>query len=360
MNEEENYQLVSIEEMRELTKCKAYYLPEEELKFEEWSGNLRCNVHINWWKPNLLRDHLLLEECMSRDDIDWRFTTHAYDFRMIAYLRYLWYNPLVWVPISDDFKKKHIIDGRIAEERYVKRDYFAEPGTPIAYDFSDEMLDWFVRKMPKPDGSEWTDILEANYVIPDICLWHYLTTDDNALRISITQGGAFDLSLLKLFSTYVFVANMKRIAEFYGGTKAAEILQLFRKDWQRIITLKLFNINKLTPEQIEEFRACLFEGMDYYLEQWEKEAEEEKKDEKAKKDLPKIKTPEELKNVLRIPHEKKYGEVWEYVELRAKYDREFKTFATTHSLRELAYYLSDEFGWDVKENSLSRNKNRNL
>ena len=269
---ENEYQLVSIDEMREMAKSENYSLNEDELKFEEWSGNdLKCAIHIEWWKPNLLRDHLLLEECMSRDDIDWKFTTHTYDFRMIAYLRYLWYNPLVWVPIPDDFKNKRIIAGRVAEERYVRRDDYLEYGTPISQNFGLEMLNWFVHKMPKFDGSELTDVFEANYVIPDMCLWHYLTTDDSRLRISIMQGGAFNLSLLQLFSPHIFVHNMKQIAECYGGEKAAEILQLFRKDWQRLFTLKLFNLNKLTPDQIEDFRACLFEGMDYYLEQWETE-----------------------------------------------------------------------------------------
>lgn len=57
---EEKYQLVSIEEMRELAKSKNYALDEQDLKFEEWSGtNLKCAPHIKWWEPNLLRDHLL-------------------------------------------------------------------------------------------------------------------------------------------------------------------------------------------------------------------------------------------------------------------------------------------------------------
>lgn len=212
---------------------------------------------------------------MSRDDIDWRHTTHAYDFRMIAYMRYLWYNPLVWVPIPDEFTNTKIIAGRVAEERYVNRDDDLERWTPIAYNFSDEMLRWFVEKMPKWDGSEWMDVLEANYVIPDICLWYYLTTDDSSLRISIMRGDAFDISLLQLFAPHAFLYNMRQIAESYGGGKAAEIVRLFRKDWKRIVALKLFDINKLTPEQVEKFRACLFEGMDYYLEQWESERPED-------------------------------------------------------------------------------------
>lgn len=303
MNDTREYQLVSIEEMRELAKSKAYYLPEEELKFEDWSDNdLKCTVQIKWWKPNLLRDHLLFEECMSGNNIDWRFTTHAYDFRMIAYMRYLWYNPLVWVPVPDELKNKRIIVGRVAEERYVRRDGLEKYGTPIAFDFGNEMLDWFVRKMPKFDGSEWTDIFEANYVTPDICLWYYLTMDDTELRLSIEQGGAFDLSLIKQFSPHVFVYNIKQIAEWFGGAKAIEILLQFRKDWQRIVALKLFGLNRLTAEQIEEFRACLFEGMDYYLEQWESEqAEKEEK-------------PQETASILFTKKAKKEGKEAEIIE----------------------------------------------
>lgn len=286
MEDENKYQLVTLEEMRELAKSENYSLDDAELKFEKWGcSNLKNNIHIKWWKPNLLRDHLLLEECMSRDDIDWGTTTHSYDFRMIAYMRYLWYNPLVWVPIPEEEKNERIIDGRVAEERFVNRDE-PESWTPVSYNFCDEMLDWFARNMPKFDGQEVIDVFEGDFVTHDICLWNYLTTDDTALRLSIMHGGDFNLSLLQIFSPQIFVQNMMNIAVFCGGAKAADIIQLFRKDWTRIVTLKLFDIGKLSKEEIEDFRTCLFEGMDYYLERWNEEASACKEPEKITQKTP--------------------------------------------------------------------------
>ena len=64
-------------------------------------------------------------------------------------------------------------------------------------------------------------------------------------------------------------------------------MRLFRKQWNGLVALKLFNIDTLTREQIEGFRACLFEGMEYYLEQWEAEKPKLNKPKKEKQTSPK-------------------------------------------------------------------------
>jgi hypothetical protein len=63
--------------------------------------------------------------------------------------------------------------------------------------------------------------------------------------------------------------------------------------------------------------------------------------------------------VLPTPQEGKYTEVRKYIEERKRFDEEFKTFCTNHSLRDLCSRLTRDFGWFVDENSLQRNINRN-
>ncbi|MBR6017352.1 MAG: hypothetical protein IK073_01870 [Paludibacteraceae bacterium] len=84
---------------------------------------------------------------------------------------------------------------------------------------------------------------------------------------------------MQLFSPSIFLENMKTIAERHSEARAAEIVRLFRKDWKRVVSMKFFDIDKLSKEQVEDFRACLFEGMDYYLEQWEAESAPEQETE---------------------------------------------------------------------------------
>ena len=272
-NEQTQYQLVTIEEMRELAKTEPYKVPESELEFDGGeSPEGEFNWYIRWDHPNLLRDHLLVEECLNRFWINWRYTTKVYDPRTIAYMMYLWSHPLVWVPIPEELSKGRIITGKVAEERFVKRDSELIECTPLQWGTNFEMLDWFAEKLPIVDGTE-PILIDYKFSTLDIIQWYYITRNDIEM-MSATWGenGKFDPSLLIPFDQRIFLSNLQTIAERHGGQKAAEIVRLLRKDWKRITTMKFFDIGKLTPEQVEEFRAGLFEGMDYYLEQWDAEA----------------------------------------------------------------------------------------
>ena len=276
-NEQTQYQLVTIEEMRELAKSEEYKIPEEELEFHGGdSPEGEYNWYVKWYKPNLLKDHLIVEECVEKSWINWKFTTNVFDPRTIAYMKYLWYHPLVWVPISDELTKGRIIAGRVAEERFVQRDSDLVDGTPIGLANGFEMLDWFAEKLPIADGSEPLAAFDYKFSTLDIIQWYYLTRNANEMY-SATWGedGRFDPSLLIPFDQRNFLFNLEIIANRHGGARAAEIVRLLRKDWNRITAMKFFDIGKSTPEQIEEFRAGLFEGMDYYLEQWDAETPHE-------------------------------------------------------------------------------------
>ena len=70
-------------------------------------------------------------------------------------------------------------------------------------------------------------------------------------------------------------------------------------------------------------------------------------------------TQERTQDVLPTPQEGKYTEVRKYIEKRKRFDEEFKTFCSNHSLRDLCSRLTHDFGWFVDENSLQKNINRN-
>ncbi len=277
-SEQEQYQLLTIEEMRELAKTEEYKIPEEELQMRRNDekdvdfpgGEYTVNINVN--NPSLLRDHLLLEECLTELwKLDWKLITHVYNYRAIAYMHYLWYHPLVWVPISDELKKSRIIIGKVAEERYVKRPEEFVLLTPLDWHFNELILIWFADKLPKLEDTLFDRQMWLTSIF-DIVLWPYIINDPYpCYRRASEEDGVYDPSLIKRFDLKTFYYNIQHIAELFDGKKAAEIVRLLRSDWKRIVSLKLFEIDKITPEQIEEFRAGLFEGMDYYLERWETE-----------------------------------------------------------------------------------------
>lgn len=65
------------------------------------------------------------------------------------------------------------------------------------------------------------------------------------------------------------------------------------------------------------------------------------------------------KDILPIPPEGKYSDVRKYIEQRARFDEEFRTFVANKSRVALCKRLSDEFGWTVDHYALGRNINRN-
>lgn len=282
--EEKKYQIVTIEEMRTLAQCDAYKGEFEELmqlmsvdSIEEISP-----FQINWRRPSVLFDHLIFEQSMASYGGNWRFYTHVYDVRAIAYLKYLWYHPLVWLDPKEELSKNRIVEGRVAAEHYVPHRESIRYKYDLLY-FDEAMLDWFADRLPIADGTE-PIIIDYKFATLDIILWHYITENPEKMYdLVYAENGRFDPSLVVPFDQRRFLFNVTRIAETHGGKRAAEIVRLLRKDWKRITTMKLFDIEKMKAEQVEEFRVALFEGMDYYLAEWEKDKVEEKEKPNAEK-----------------------------------------------------------------------------
>ena len=283
--EDYNVPYVTIEEMKEL-------LPNTKLEVDESTGLLYTDRFKNG-TPTLLCAHYLIELLMDEPDkVDWARVTHGYEKYKIEYLEHVYKNPLVWVDkIPDELQKKIVIIGKIAQE---KSSYERDCCMPYDNFFSNMFYDrvlWFADNMPT--GQDYGDFDKYH---GDFILWNYLTEERDLFGLHEDEGPI-------VFNVDVFLRSINYIAEHRGGAKAAELVRKFREDWPAIVAQKLFLTTYMSEQQIEDFRQCLFEGMDRNLRKWE--AENDKPQEpcnlftkKAKKEGKEEKIKEALKTTM--------------------------------------------------------------
>ncbi|MBO4690580.1 MAG: hypothetical protein J5621_06860 [Paludibacteraceae bacterium] len=338
---------VTIEELQELLKEKTYQTGFDDyilgLKSEERDVEDITPDEFTLF-PYWIASHLLVQTCMQDiEAYDWAKITDMYNIYRIAEIAYIACNPYVWQPIENRAPDT-IIQGRIATLQY------HAAGVTMAWlnKMVNEPVLFLADK--RPEATVDTQVKGVGKVLKGMMLWNLLVNDGrNFIKQFLVEHvpeGA-DVSI-KYFATDSFRENIQYIAEQRGPQVAAELIRALRKDWPGIVAWKCFCIDTLTPEQVEKFRACLFEGMDYYLEQWDVEQASNAR----RKTLP-------ADTVLPIPQEGKYTEVRKYIEERKRYDQTFKEYCLNHTLRDLCNELSRAFGWLVDENSLGRNINRN-
>ena len=270
---------VTIEELQELLKDKAYQTGFDEyilgLKSEE-RNPLDITPKEFRLSPYWIASHLLVQTCMKDiNAYDWAKITDVYNILRIAEIAFIACRPFVWQSLEER-SPNTIIQGRMATMQ------FHSGGVSLTW--LDKMVNERVLLLAdkQPGAAVDTEIKGEGKVLKGMLLWNLLVTDGrNFIKQSLVEKvpeGA-DTSI-KYFSPESFRENIQYIAEERGPQVAAELLRALRKDWSGIVAWKCFCIDKLTPEQVEKFRTCLFEGMDYYLEQWdaEKAAEQETND----------------------------------------------------------------------------------
>lgn len=249
---------VTIEEMQEILKDKmGPKYAASALKKDEESG-LYYTTFIGHQTTDIVLEHLLVEQMMEmRDQVDWAKVTHGYDTDTVRHLEEIYQHPLVWMDEKTfELDKKYVVLGRVA------RPLSSEERTECSPDdmFFIHMLGsvrvlWFADNMPV--GDEYGEL-------EDMIRWSMIMED--TIRYSFYENEA-----PRFFNTREFRNNIEYIARERGGAKAAEIVRLLRQDWPDIVAMKLFEIDKLTPEQREDFRLALFEGMDRNMRKWEAE-----------------------------------------------------------------------------------------
>ena len=269
---------VTVEELQELLKDKAYQTGIDDyilgLKSEERDiCDVTPDVFVLF--PYWIASHLLVQTCMQeKNECDWAKVTDMYNTIRIAEITYIACRPYVWQSIENR-DPDTIIQGRIATMQF--------DSSGVSIDWLNKMVNERILFLAdqRPSAIKDTQLNGEGKVLKGMLLWNLIVTDGrNFIKQSLVDEvpkGA-DTSI-RYFSTDYFRESIQYIAEERGAHVAAELLRALRKDWPGIVAWKCFCIDTLTPKQVEKFRACLFEGMDYYLEQWEAESAPEQETE---------------------------------------------------------------------------------
>lgn len=280
---------VTIEELQELLKEKAYQTSWDDyilgLKGEDY--DVRTSTPKEFWLyPMWVSSHLLVQTCMQDPDAyDWSKITELYNISRIAEILYIWVHPYVWKPQTERPIYDSIILGKVATMQFDA----GNAGFP-AHQWLTKMLHQRVLFFAdhQPSAINDMELKSEGNVLKGMLLWNMMVTDARQyLSTYLEENTNGNHEQIEYFKPETFRENLQYIAEERSPLIAAEILRNLRKDWSSIVAWKCFGIDTLTPEQIEAFRACLFEGMDYYLKQWEAEQPKQPRPKKEPRPTPK-------------------------------------------------------------------------
>lgn len=287
--EDYNTPYVSIEEMKELFQDRKWSNSlSVELQLDDKSGLYYTDCFVIE-ENDMLYEHLMAEQCLEHlDELDWQRITNGYDFDIVRRIRHLVENPLVWVKeIPNELAQQYVVTGRVAVEKSSEERNTCTPYCDLHILFYNERLEWFASKLPtcKDVDSEY-----RYYGVPkDMILWDLILTDEfDKYSSELHARRKVDPYTGREYWPYCnpdeFRKNIERIYNKFGAQKVAQIVRLLRDDWKDIKALKLFGIDQLSAEQIEEFRECLFEGMDRSLRIWDAETPDTVEEEQHSQD----------------------------------------------------------------------------
>ncbi len=277
----------------------------------------------------LLYRHIVAEQLLQGDyhKIDWDI---VYDrCRFFAMLE-LWFRPLEWVDAND--YPDIVTEGRIAREKY-------DPERPreinelLNYIGECTLLDFADNIYTYKEDSYDTGHMKGMHE------WGRLTTDDSEIFDKIINGKHAtyeEIVSCKYYDVGSTRAGLKAIAEKRGGKRAAELLHMLQDEWPKIKIWKT-KFDTMTPEDIEQFEDGLFHGFDDLLEEWEG------------------KSPYDPK---KLPPKGKYKELALWLEEEKKEGRDHYLDANNNRT-QMCKNISEIVGWDVKENSLQKQQNKN-
>ena len=281
--EDYNTPYVSIEEMKEVFQDRNRNKSRSaELEKDEKSGLYYTDCFVIEGK-DMLYEHLMAEQCLEHlDKLDWERITNGYDFDVVRRIQHLVENPLVWLKeIPNELAQQYVVTGRVAVEKSSEERSTCSPYNDLYILLCNERVEWFASKLPTCKDIHYD---YRYYAVPkDMILWDVILTNELEKYISELHSGKIDPYTGREYWAYCdpneFRRNIERIYNKFGAQRAAQIVRLLLDDWKDIKAMKLFGIDQLSAKQIEEFRECIFEGMDRSLRTWEAEmpdtAEEE-------------------------------------------------------------------------------------
>ena len=285
---DDNFSFVTIEELQELLRkqqTKEQEAGEDTIDCELSRVNedeLYDSSYFLSYDFEMLPTHLIAEQCMKHfDEVNWESLTNGYDEPIIRIIHYAIVNPLYWASVRPD-SGECLIDGRIAMERSDVNRMTSKPYASFLKKMHEKRLVWFADNLPTRN----------NIILPDdtinlpekMPLWYLITTDYSEetysplvpswVKNNVNEQTDEQETIQKntLFSPKALRQNFELIAKKCGGARAAYLVDKLREDWKKIKFLQLFDVNKLTKEEKDNFDECLNDGMNYLIQQWEKES----------------------------------------------------------------------------------------
>lgn len=279
--EDELPKVLTIDELKDFAKKKIYQPASAkvlEFQTNKENGLLYTHYICTPWANDLI-SHLLMEICIQDlDKYDWPLMTDYYDYERIADYVLLWITPYTWLEEDDSDIYGYLIEGRVASPQYNK---FRKADV---YKWAIKMIE--ERELLLADHilfREEDAEFDEGKTLKGMNIWSLITTNPRKYIQYVFENGRYPVEeeavgKITYFDPNYFLANLQNIAEKKGKDKAAKVVTKLRKDWRHIVFFKLFNIDKISDQQVEDFRKFLFEGMDYYLEQWEAETPQNSQD----------------------------------------------------------------------------------
>ena len=268
-NEKTQYQLVTIEEMRELAKNEPYKVPEDEpFPIEPYPLELLKDKNTNLYytdyfaqrMSDFIINHIMAEECIEhKDELDWSRVTNGYDGAILARIIGLYENPLVWSETPNNY----ILSGKYAKEECVERPEHKDLIDLLLNEGREKRAVWFAEHLPKKKMAKW-DILMSNYHRADLLLY---TCDSDYYADACYNSPVIGLPYLK--------ENLEYIKEYCGVAKVEEVIARLREVWTHITKLKLCRFDELSEEEIQNLHEYVFDEVNYQIDVWKMEEDEE-------------------------------------------------------------------------------------
>lgn len=264
-------------------------------------------------RTHLILGHLLAVECMECENLDWERVTGGYSPYVIARFQNMFFEMLQWqddklVEVWADVHDPDAFDFDFQEDRAV---WFADnfPRTPYLPNEFDPLFTQKLREAGYVINGRngW---IETRYIQWDILTTDYLNLECEELD---EQDPYHTKYQLYPWSIRICLKNIETILEKRGVDVVRKLVKRFQYDWRRIASLNALGLDKVTREQKEDFQYFLFEGMEYYLDEWTRpiKKEEPKKEEKRKI------TPEEIFS-MRFQRSEEYDKFLQFLDTERK------------------------------------------
>lgn len=315
--------LVTMKEMRALLQKEEYKPTGDDANYPD---HLLLDEKTGMYYTDFFRDHrthmilghLLAVECMESENLDWERVTDGYSPYVIARFQNMCLQMLKW-------EEGKLVEGY--SEVYDPDAFFD------SFDFEEDRAIWFADNLPrKPYLFHSLEELGIDPLVIQKMQENGLVYKEHQGRVNVTNiqwdiltTDYFDITYEELdekdpyhtkyelhpWNKDICLSNFKTIRDKRGVEVVRKLVDRFQYDWRRIATLNEFGLDKLTREQKDDFRYFLFEGMEYFLDEWSGRKFDEYEPKNEEK--PKV-TPEEIFS-MRFQRSEEYDKFLHFMEI---------------------------------------------